>query len=419
MLSRCLRWLALLGLLVLAGCSGAGSSSSSSPPSPTAASSPTPVPSPTLVPSPTPLGPVPPAPPGVYLGTDDSSLIALNLSDGTQRWKDPNASTYNSLVALDHNVIYISLSQSVAAFNASDGVKRWQTRLDDPVGADDGALLVANGVVYVGTDQFLYALNASDGALRWKSPQPVGPAMALAISGSTLYLNNGNVLALSASDGSKLWDFSSEIPAPGPGRHLSALALADGVVYTGEAGRTDGPAYIFAVDASTGKERWHSQPGSTDQSPQPVDVVGLAVDGSKLYVSETNDTASVLYALDSSTGSALWRFPLPGGARYATAPVTANGIVYVGATEQSGVIYAVNAQTGTQRWGFVASAAPALSALVVRPLSGGPLVFAPLVFNGMVYIRAGSQVYALTANAGQKQWVAAPGSASFDEWAIG
>lgn len=322
-------------------------------------------------------------------------------------------------MALDHNVLYVSLSMAVAAYNASDGIQRWKTTLDDPVGAGDGALLIANGIVYVGSDQFLYALNASDGTRRWKSPQPVGPVYALLISGDTLYLDNGSILAVSASDGTQRWAYSGSMPGP-VGHHLSALALANGLVYTGESGRTDGPAYLYAVDASTGKERWHAQPSVAGQSSQQADVIGLALDNTHLYVSEAGPSTALLYALDSSTGSTLWHFQPAAAAKYATAPAVANGLVYLGTTEQTGVVYAVDVTSGTPRWRFMSTGAAARSALAVRPLSGGPLVFTPLVLNGIVYIRAGSEVYALIGASGAQQWVSQPGGANFDEnWTVG
>ena len=418
--SRYLQILLLIGLLALAGCGGAPVSSEPSPtPSSTATPAPTSLPSPTIMPSPTPPGPPQPTAPGVYVSTNDGLLAALNVSNGNQRWEDSNGATYNSLVALDHNVLYVSLSMAVAAYNASDGVRRWTATLDDALGANDGALLIANGIVYVGTDQFLYALNASDGTRRWKSPQPVGPVYSLAISGSTLYLDNGSILAVSASDGTQIWSYSGSMPGPA-GHHLSAMALANGVVYTGEAGRTDAPAYIYALDASTGKERWHAQPGITGQTSQQDDVIGLALDTNALYVSEAGVSTATLFALDPTSGSALWHFQPAASVRYATAPVVANGLVYMGTSEASGVVYAVDATSGMPRWRFMSSGAAASTALAYRPLSGGPLVFAPLVLNGIIYIRAGTQVYALDASTGAQQWVSQPGGANFDQnWTAG
>jgi outer membrane protein assembly factor BamB len=419
---RYMRRVLLPGLLVLlAGCGGAISSSS-----------PTAVPSPTLTPSPTPLGPVQPAAPGIYLGTGDGSLVALNLSDGTQRWKQGNGSEFHAPMVLDHHVLYVGLGQAVAALNASDGVQRWKTTLVDPNspnGAEVDRLLVANGVVYVGTEQFLNALNASDGTLLWRSAQPVGPVINLAISADTLYLNNGILYAFNASDGTERWEWYSEISGP-VGTHLSTMALVNDTLYTADTGRLDGTAYVFAVDVKTGKERWRAHLGKASSSYWEAGVLGLAVEGGKVFVTADVAPAEALYALDSSTGKPLWHFSLPAGARFPTAPTAAGDMAYVAATDteqQSGLVYALHASDGSLRWHF-STAGPAAQGQVAlpphfagpeRPLSSGPLVFTPVVLNGVLYVRAQSGVSALAADTGLKQWMAEPGGANAAEWVIG
>src|ERR1051326_2076863 len=87
----------LLSLLALAGCSSVFSSS--------------PTPTPVDTPTPAPLGPPPEAAPGLYMGTSDNALVALDLSDGAQRWKRPNTLEYYSAVVLDHNVLYLVRSE--------------------------------------------------------------------------------------------------------------------------------------------------------------------------------------------------------------------------------------------------------------------------------------------------------------------
>jgi outer membrane protein assembly factor BamB len=125
-----------------------------------------------------------------------------------------------------------------------------------------------------------------------------------------------------------------------------------------------------------------------------------------VYVGVSNNDPIGLYALNASTGARLWNFAT--GAVQAS-PAVANGVVYFGATSgslnvqnSSGSVYALNARTGAKLWSYAAG--------TLFNFSG-----ALAVANGVVYVAAGgnttsqpvqsrANVFALNASTGAVLW---------------
>ena len=102
----------------------------------------------------------------------------------------------------------------------------------------ESAPAIANGVVYVGSDDGnLYALNATSGAKLWNYTTSGGTSSP-AVAGSVVFVGgfDGNLYALSASTGNKLWNFTLQLPPRGGERDLAFFgspAVVDGRVYIG------------------------------------------------------------------------------------------------------------------------------------------------------------------------------------------
>ena len=115
---------------------------------------------------------------------------------------------------------------------------------------------MANGVVYIGAgDGNVYALNASTGAKLWSyNTRMVRELLARRGEWGGLYIGarvDGNVYALNASTGAKLWSYTTGNPVN------SSPAVANGVVYIGS---LDGD--VYALNASTGAKLWSYTTGS-------------------------------------------------------------------------------------------------------------------------------------------------------------
>ena len=93
-----------------------------------------------------------------------------------------------------------------------------------------------------------------------------------------------------------------------------------------------------------------------------------------------------LYALDASTGAAIWTFQTAEPIDWKVSPILAGGIVYIG-TEgsrdpvQGSSLYAIDAKTGERLWSFQAQ----------DRLYG----LAPVVADGVVYFSCADVLYAL------------------------
>lgn len=202
----------------------------------------------------------------VYVSSNDK-LRALDGGTGRQRWQ----SRLEGLTAADGKSVYVTTGTKVYRLDKSDGTARWHTWVETST-----APTVADGRVYVGTgpertENRVYALATSDGTERWQFDTTYQVAGIIS-AGETLYVMTaadaydavtGAVWAVDAATGAKRWR------APTDGWPQSP-AMADGVLYTGLARRSDRPDHIVALRAADGTELWRSQLDS--YQPNPVVV---------------------------------------------------------------------------------------------------------------------------------------------------
>ncbi|WP_136715127.1 outer membrane protein assembly factor BamB family protein [Halorientalis salina] len=142
---------------------------------------------------------------------------------------------------------------------------------------------------------------------------------------------------------------------------------------------------IAALDASSGRVRWHRE---TSALTRP------AVAGGTVYLPSYGGGAS-LVALDASTGERQWETSLGRGPRIQ--PVAANGLVYVTRDER---LVAVDTESSDIRWRFEAG-------------ENERFVTVPVVREDTLFIRSrwsdgedgyGGRLYALDAASGTEQW---------------
>jgi outer membrane protein assembly factor BamB len=141
---------------------------------------------------------------------------------------------------------------------------------------------------------------------------------------------------------------------------------------------------VQAIDVATQRERWRLA------IEGPAVAAPLVAEGAA-YVG-TN--AGILYAVDAATGEERWRFTAAENSLHAS-PAYANGIVYVGSWD--GRLYAVDAATGAERW---------------RVEALGPIWAAPVVVDDLVLVASqgdvsrdlAARVMAVDASTGAKRW---------------
>ncbi len=180
--------------------------------------------------------------------------------------------------------------------------------------------IVYRGKIYIGTESGnLYALNANTGAKLWRFSAG-GPILhtAGAAEGRVFFAcMDGCVYAISAGDGKLLWRFDSGLDTG----FSTAVALADGLVFALNRG-----GVAFALDQQRGRLVWRRELGvPLLQSPAYLPAQGAR---HGLLVFGAMDMR--VYALDGGDGSLVWRSDrLYGQAFKDYWPVIHNGRVIV------------------------------------------------------------------------------------------
>jgi quinohemoprotein ethanol dehydrogenase len=275
-------------------------------------------------------------------------------------------------------VIYLATgADDVFAISVDSGEILWtyQAHLDPSLGTvccgwTSRGVALANGKVFVGQlDGRLVALDQKSGdvvwsvvAERWQDGFSITSAPlytdGLVITGfaGAEYGTRGRVKAFDANDGHLVWTFYT-IPGPGEighdtwpqtndawtrgGASVWQTPAADpelGLVYfsTGNAGPDFGglvragdnlfSSSIVAIDAKTGKYRWHFQQVHHDiwdyDSPSPVVLFDLEINGRMRKAAAEPSKTGWVYILDRVTGKPLVGIeerPVPQEPRQATA----------------------------------------------------------------------------------------------------
>ncbi len=291
----------------------------------------------------------------------DYTLYALNASTGKHLWNQSDHG-YSSPVIVN-GVIYTYRG----AYNASTGTEIWENKNNGLYFAT-----VADGYYYTCIDEsesdgfhsFMVALNASTGATLWKAPEYY-TRYSPAVAGDIIYISSGDISALDAHTGSKLW--SSKLS---PNGVEISPAIADGYVY---ACTVDGD--IYCLNALTGETVWNRTVGRSGSYCSPAVAYG------NVYVGSENGS---VYAFNAYSGEKTWSYITYNSSQgygVESSPAIADGVVYVGADD--GNLYALNASTGIKLWSYELG----------EPQN---LRCSPAIANGRIYIGSkGTLVIAL------------------------
>lgn len=180
------------------------------------------------------------------------------------------------------------------------------------------APVTAGGLTFVGgADGIVRAIDADTGEVRWKAYTGGAIRMPPTIWEGRAFVGSGDgwVYALEAATGRLLWRFQAapaERLIPVYGTLMSTWPVASGVlVQDGTAYAAAGIAnydgtYLYALDARTGKVKWHnSTSGHLDADARTgVSVQGhLLLHDGKLYLASGTSVSPAIY--DAATGRCL------------------------------------------------------------------------------------------------------------------
>ncbi|MFF3731726.1 PQQ-binding-like beta-propeller repeat protein [Streptomyces sp. NPDC002476] len=304
--------------------------------------------------------------------SDGPSLYALDATTGAEQWRLQTDAWVYSLKAERGTVVTGTRGGGVQAWEASTGEKLWEAvGVQTDFESQDAGPALHDGTVFLWQDARLRAVDARTGIERWA--YPIGdaascggvPVRVTPASDGFVYISAGaRVLAVDLVSGHVRWHFESPAVFLSPPAFAPGPAVTGGGVYL-----ADYLGTVYALDASTGKDRWRIATESR-QSAEPV-----LVTAGNVHVG----SGSALYTLDAVTGTPKWRFAA--GGEVVGAPVVADGRVHFGSADH--VLYTLDAAGGQLRW---------------KLATGGEITGSPVARGGVVYACSKDRcVYALDA----------------------
>jgi outer membrane protein assembly factor BamB len=269
-----------------------------------------------------------------YYSTADGHAYAVN-TNGTQAWSYTFGfqDDCSPIVTKDGYIIYGSDSGSLFAMHP-DGTPLWKSDLSMGPGEVDSALAEScAGVIYAGGRNGWFAMDAQTGATIWKVTA-TGSYVSLLSSpvvtaDGTMYgIDSGGIIYAIDKNGKVLWQ--KTVTTTGPGTDVAHVADQ---VY---AVLNDGN--LHAYKAADGTEVWSKPVGN---GVETYEHAGPIVDGNQHLYFNSDD--GNVYAFDTS-GNQLWKLTASGMStsgsetRYGTMAIDKDGRLYVPGND--GYLYA-------------------------------------------------------------------------------
>jgi outer membrane protein assembly factor BamB len=211
---------------------------------------------------------------GIAVGGDDAIYLAADglyalRPDGTQRWKFSPGTTHcaSAPAVADDGTVYVGCQDDTLYAVGQDGLKRWDLRTGDDI--DSSPAIATDGTIYVGSDDRKLWAIGPDGKQRFTvvTGGPVHSSPAIGEDG-TIYVGSfdGQLYAI-APTGAVRWTYRAA------GRIVSSpIVDADGAICFGS---EDDRLYALEPD---GKLRWSIQlDGDVDSTPTLLDDGTLLV----------------------------------------------------------------------------------------------------------------------------------------------
>lgn len=384
-----------------------------------------------------------------------NALLALDIADGTERWRTPLAGLDRPLLfskpVISHDLVLNSSASGLLAFDADTGTESWRfgwtppaSPLDDPANP-----VVVDGLVLVGVLEhgagMVYALDAVSGRERWHfstgitaSPQSFRRANApsVAVSNDVVYVTNprGSVFALNRASGEELWrrELGDEIVrTPVSIEQSVVLQTEEGAVWVLDAASgngnhfqlseetpirrslvaaplylSSGPSSLQALELSTGEETWRYQGANVEILAITGDVVVAEVDGK-------------LVGLNLIAGNELWQadFGVDASEFFATEET-----VYAA---RGDTVASLDPETGAALWQFgeaavlvvpvtptPAASTPEPSVADIPPVGIPPSISLIVDGDRVIFLDGVGYVHGLDTSTGAELWRFGPGQST-------
>jgi outer membrane protein assembly factor BamB len=293
----------------------------------------------------------------MFRGTPAHTGVArerLFDGQGGVRWRFQTRSAVRSTPAVTATRVFVGSGDSTLyAIDRASGKLVWQFAAGGPVHSSPA---VARGLVVAATlGGRIFAVNESSGALRWSIqtgatlPKNVSPAgdwdffvSSPVVVDQTIVIGagDGNVYALDLTTGKERWRVKTG------GKMRATPSVKDGVVVVGG---WDGR--VYAIELATGKTRWvHRTVGDTldlkreGYDRRAIQSTAAIADGNVFFGSRDDG----FYAVDFATGERKWRSS-HGTSWVVGSPAVRDGRAYVGSSDGH-FIHAVEVASGRELW---------------------------------------------------------------------
>jgi outer membrane protein assembly factor BamB len=276
----------------------------------------------------------------VYFGAYDGNFYAVDAGSGALKWKfatggerrfagkhlhgtqpvaetmpDPFDCYLSSPVVWDGGVFFGSGDGNIYALDASAGTLKWKFKTGDVVHASPA---ISDGTLFIGSwDTYFYAIDAANGKEKWKfktgedrdTYNQVGIQSSAAVADGMVYFGcrDSHLYALDAGSGEKRWAFSAN-----GSWVVGSPAVKEGKLYF----PTSDSSLLYEVDAKSGKvlqsigfNHWYLY-----SSP--------AVAGNVLYIGSTQGT---LVAVGLSDMKPIWTYETDASKKHAAEYMKADG----------------------------------------------------------------------------------------------
>gem|GEM_PF-3624252 len=337
----------------------------------------------------------------VYFGGVDGWMHKLDAASGAKQWEvDVDNAIFATPVLDSANLYFGTVSNKLMGMNRDTGANAFAPVEINAWGSGNLDIIASpnlvNGTLSFGAnDDSLYFFDTTTGSPQNSISSGNNITATAAVANNTLYLGgwNGRLTATPASgDGiyqtKPLWQYPPAAQNPRPARILSTPIVANDKVYFG-----GGNNLTVSLTDKTGKVTQTSSFNTTSGDNQQTVTFTENVASWTMTFDQEDET---LYCLNADNGSLVWDFPLDGSV--------------VGRPAISGDILFISTLAGRITALDISSGKPTIAKW--QSAKFGPLYSAPVVANGRVYVGSEDHsLYCLDAASGKTLWSIKTGGA--------
>jgi outer membrane protein assembly factor BamB len=302
----------------------------------------------------------------VYSLISPGSIFALDTNGGKEIWNRKIEGKIINYELLD-NLVIIGTDNGIFAVDKETGDIEWYQNIGK---TNSKPVIVNNLVIASFSNGNLYAFDIDSGEIEWNFEIPNSRVLSEVQRDTICIGSDKTCYCFNIKDKEKLWEFKTA------GKITAAPRISKNRVYIGS---WDGN--IYAVDLSKGDLKW------TFKTGWGIDTTPTVSDGMVFVGSNDNN----FYALDEKSGDLVWYFTCKSAIH--SSPVVYGEYVFFGSDD--GRAYALDKTNGDLAWNF----APEYSINNddVNNYITTPILSDPVVKDGVVYISAKGNIYALDA----------------------